>query len=786
MDMDNYNERLNQFEAKINALEESILKNTLKMEDISDFNQFVLQVENLLQEYTSIYDSLEHDSFRSHLVNSLEKENDFLLLLVPVINHLLHYHHVIGFVEKAEIKSEWEDVRKLIFFNSQVMHKRETLYNELNDNFVRIVNPLANHKEKASRKFTKLTENLKNLQGPKEMMEAYERIETLGQATNRIREVSLEGYEPIDAQSLQDIGNETLDALNHLFSKEQTDKHEPIVVEEKTLVIDEQYLKSLVNLTDKILYIKGILANIEKASGKKVAVKYRKTTKRISSKYKSRWILYQNKLNSYMEKYNKEISNADSLEETENLAEEYAHIYEDFLYAEERLFSLVREAKQHGNSKDVIAVASYNKEPLYILKKDLDRFNIVFMKYKKYQARLKEFSAMHDFEFIDCYLDVETIEDTTLKIYKEIEKLKQNDGLALRDEEEKKLRKKLYAFNKGKKLAVFANLKVALKSTFIGSTLEKVFMSAALNPDEFIKDSRYSDEEKKNVFNVLMEKLNAAFTNKEKTNILEDTYLKIKSSLNKIPKDKKHVLKVKNVKEATRKKVLIGALSTAVVGISILGLNALRTSSILPDNSLQINEENDEEIAKDYRVSIDENKTAVFDLDSENRNSSLENLNTSNDEFAQNINKLLNSDSEKQSSAIAQQNLVNRKEDILISNPTPEKEEYHDFGDTFTTEGIIYSNQYDMASEKNGVPTYFDALNVRTVGGIVYLYNGEKITIFENDLDANAKKAALENNGAKQIGYVGRMENSNSNGYEGFFNESESHFINDTIERKGR
>ena len=117
------------------------------------------------------------------------------------------------------------------------------------------------------------------------------------------------------------------------------------------------------------------------------------------------------------------------------------------------------------------------------------------------------------------------------------------------------------------------------------------------------------------------------------------------------------------------------------------------------------------------------------------------------------------------------------QKDLLEEDKNP-----HDFGDTFTTTGIIYKNQNDMANEEKEVKTYFDALSTRKIGGIVYDYNGEKITIFDTDTDAEAKKTALEKNGAKQIGYVGRNKNANYKGYEGFFNENDVNFSNEEEE----
>lgn len=280
-----------------------------------------------------------------------------------------------------------------------------------------------------------------------------------------------------------------------------------------------------------------------------------------------------------------------------------------------------------------------------------------------------------------------------------------------------------------------------------------------------MKSEGYNDKEKKNI----LAKIIACFETEkeEKETILEKSITKLKKCFHLIPDNEKETYKISNVREARNKKVLAGVLSAAVIGTSILGMG------ILMNTAQAKMEERNLQIAREMLASAKENQPHYFDIVEVE-----EALESPEEE----IKLTVSSDATKDNQKDFEQEI-----NELLGETSSTVEENHDFGDTFTTTGTIYKTQYDMASEENNVKTYFDALSVRKIGGIVYDYNGEKITIFDNDSDAEAKKKALENNGAKQIGYVGRNENANYSGYEGFFNEDDVNFINEeNVERKGR
>ena len=105
---------------------------------------------------------------------------------------------------------------------------------------------------------------------------------------------------------------------------------------------------------------------------------------------------------------------------------------------------------------------------------------------------------------------------------------------------------------------------------------------------------------------------------------------------------------------------------------------------------------------------------------------------------------------------------------------------YYDFGDTFKTDGPVYETAFDVAHQENEKMPYFDNESLHEIEGIVYEYNGEIITIKNTEKDAEATKTALENNGAKQVGFLTKNEHSHSSGYEGYFSNQ------DDLQRGGR
>ena len=114
------------------------------------------------------------------------------------------------------------------------------------------------------------------------------------------------------------------------------------------------------------------------------------------------------------------------------------------------------------------------------------------------------------------------------------------------------------------------------------------------------------------------------------------------------------------------------------------------------------------------------------------------------------------------------QEVVENKDlvDVEVNN-----ENTLDFDSQFTLAGDdvnIYTNTQDAIYETNGKDPYFSADTLRDVTGLVYEYNGEYISLNENDPDVEAKKAALESNGAKPVAAISKI--AGNDGIEGRYN----------------
>lgn len=780
MNQDIYNKNVASFTLNLKELERDILESHIPMETILDFNHFFRRVKTILTDYETLYKDMNNEVSRSQLLEYLEDENDFLVLLVSLLNKLEHYHHTVGFVSNQEIASEWKDVQNVLkgqtiekdmrSYFYQTAHTKDTSYS---------MEPLMDMEEK-----------LENL----EANESFNRIQELGSATERV----LTNVEASDEQknkikmvqeNLKQQGKvlETIVSIDHFMDKEDVleESKEERKVSPEEVELDMEYLDHLL-LPDKITYLQTILSNIEKMSGKKRAVKYKGVQKRISSKYVGRWLKCQTLLNKYQEVNEEQLEEITSNQEEINEQMkriEYANLYADFKEIEKALFQLSKKGSHFVNTNQVIAVASFNKEPLYILKEDLDVFNKIFMNYKRMQKSLNEFASQNNIDVLDTDEKVSTLEDLQNKYYKEIYSLQNAPATYDTQEKISVLKKKLYRLNKGKKFAIFANIKVMFKSLALTNDIQEFLEKTMEEPEQLIESKEIRDEQKKKVFEQVLEKSDAyqKENSTKKNTLLDQTVEKVKKCFNKLPKDPKKVAIIKNIKESKNKKALIGAVaSAAAVGMVLLG-----TKYLADTNSVGKPIEKTSTQEETLLTSVE--KVSINKMESDKKTTNLYDLSDLFQEEETSPTKKEEPSVETTETEQPEKAVEEQKEsewsylDVLDDNV--------DFGDSFTAGDTIYTNQDDLAKEENGVATYFDALSKREVAGIVYNYNGETITIFDTDVDAEAKKQALENNGAKQIGYVGRNELASSNGYEGFFAEEDASFLNsmdEEVTRGGR
>lgn len=852
MNQDIYNKEVSHLKEKINSCKENILNDAIKMENTFHFNQFYNQLEDIKKEYNQIYNSISNPVSQSRLLAYLQEETDFIVLLSDLLNHLAHYHTVIGpFVDKYEMQREWKDIRTIIKYKDayQQMDIEFTKNAENNKNMYNAF--LKN--EDSLVLFDTLNEKIRTSE--KEMDDAINRIEERGSADTKVTETPKEIYQESTKKIVERLGKEAIESLDRFcekldweyeeeIRKDFTEKEEleatDLLIKENDLKIDEEYLKTL-SLPFQIEYLKSIIANIEKLPGKKTTAKYKTTKVRIAKKYFSRWIYCQTKLSEVTRQYEEELEMMNEKVQKQE-KEEYANLYLQFKDAEKELFLLAHNAKEYANTNQVVAVASFNGEPLYVLKNNLARFNKIFVDYKNLQHDIKEFAIEHNMDVIENAEKLETLESLEKNLYEQIYFLK-NQGEQTNEVLEKiyTLKSQLYKINKGKKFSLLANLKVMFNTFPLVGDLKEALTEIAESPEAFLESREHALDEKKQILNDILNKMKEYKNNvydkmnndiknnigqvkevkdsaksetekKKPKDILEKQMVKIKRCLHLLPTNIKKVIPIKNIKEPIDKKVLasrvvsVSILAAITVGIAALSSNdpvinenqELKVETVTDDVSLRVNLEK-KEILSDYssilkkslfsdNVNSYDEKSSIYDLKDFFAESS---ATTSNALIYQ---KDSTKEDKTESISVAhkevtdleqeKENVDNEETNDTYSYLDVLENEYHDFGDQFIAndDAVVYETSEDASKKENPKSTYFENGSIRTIDGISYEYNGEIIFISAQDPDAEAKKAALQANGAKEVNFRAINENSSTNGWEGFFVDENVTF---TIDGRG-
>lgn len=816
MNKDIYNPRVANLEQEISKLEKEILNGTYKMETTFHLDLLYEKIKNLWKEYESIYNEIENPLSKSSLVSYLNKETEFLKLLTSFVNNLEHYRHIAGdFIETSALEKTWNDVKIVLECKNQLKHYYNSFYSLYNKTgYSKTSKSVSSNQNDIiyNQEFTWLNDAIHRTE--KEADDAMNRIEEVGNATERITD----DYEK-DNEKVKTLSNEmsktikdAIPSINRLYAivdgkmiDYEVDAEDFQEENRKDIIIDEEYLKTL-SLVEQIEYIKLVMQNIINSKGKKRRVKYNGEIVSIPEKYYGKWIKCQTKMKECMREYEKEIVNP-LLEEQneEKCKEEYANLYSEFQQVNDRLLRLTENAKSYMNTNQVVAVASLNKEPLYVLKTSLNRFNTYFVEYKRLQKELIRFSERNNLK-VPTIENIEKVEVAEKEIYSQIyllknERTKQEDTSVF-DTKIKQLRSQLYQMNKGKRFAIFANLKVLFKGTLLAEDISAFYARVVENPDKLLKSKEYADKEKESILKDILEKMNHSLANaknqddklknteKEHTtkvkNILVEQVSKVKRGINLLSKNLKVTFKIGNIREAKNKKRLAIAVGTAaIVSCACVGIQGLMTSSNETVNTKSTETNIESNLLVSNSVST---LTDNLEISSQMSSISFENEYLDQGEI-NNLKALFKEQEEKENSVITPKKeetkevqvvshaeIVTPKEVEVPSYENALDDEYVDFGDTFTIKDKeIYQNYLDAANEENALKASNPINSVRVVDGITYEYNGEYIFISNKDEDAEAKKNALEANGAKQVNYRG----ANENGWEGYFVDENVTFTNE-------
>lgn len=854
MNMDIYNKRVAEFQDGVKNFKEDILSGKIKVENFPDFSRVCETTSYFMQEYDSIYFGIMNSISRGRLEEHLKEEMEFLNFLSILLKNLKHYHSVIHFVPDNEIQKEWGYLLIILKEQDLLTKKEKMIDAEIDHLYEKGLQSYLNGADTYNFEYDEMLKKVKerdNLHLSQDTLEAMNKIEELGSATERIDDEISQNLKHVSQdinQKIEMLRNETISALDYFFDMEEAEipiqqeenlvsayeknlqfvkeivpsfessqvvedsikeeQSNKINVKEDTVIVDEEFFKTL-SLTDKIDYLSLIIANIltlnakGELKGRKTCMKYKGKIVEIPKKYRELFIRYTGRLQKLKRQYEKEKEGymPNDMVDTTQQEMKYSDLYADFKNVKQDLFHLASQVVNRSAKDEVMAVATINGEPLYVLKRHLEQFNKIFMNYKRLQRELQAYAVENNIEIIDSDVKLESIEEAEKKIFNQLSDLYKENQTEEVLHNIKKLKRTLYNLNKGKRFALLANLKVMFRATHLGVDLYDFTSLVAEYPEKFLNSDEYEVEEKRKVFSEILSKANQYLESlKEKREvkqrekvgfktIISNQVEKVHRCLNLLPKNLQNVLKIKNSRVAQNPKRLAFAVTTAAVGVAtIVGIGSLKDFKDVP--LVEANEHietviDQEVLAKNASATgtvletdalilekiEEENKTSVQEVAMGDKISADETrLKALHETHAEN--------NKRENVTEKQENIQDRKEkDELDYAPVWDglMTTNVGFDDTFVIkEGAdVYTQDVHAANEQNGVSPYFEESSIRDVAGIVYEYNGTVLTIYETEEDAKAKKAAIEANGAEQVGVLAMNENADEKGYEGFYNSED-------------
>ncbi len=779
-----YNAKIASFREEVRELKKNILKR--KIENVSDFNALFREVNSMISEYNALYYGFANPVNQEQFIKYMEGENDFLSTINNLTKILKEHHQKNGlFVEDYVIQKEWEHVKKIIEYNNCLVELR-TIFPELSD----FSNP---KKIEYNDRFVYLNEKITKLELEKK--EAENRIIELNKNTPK-GEYKKDHEKIVKAQEeINQKGKEALRSIGYIL--ETKDKNietstfsETVSIDKESIVIREEYLNSLPTITSKIEYVEAVLDNIERLPGKKV-LKFKGSTETIAKSFRGRYLIYQQRLIKLKEQYEEEqkkfLRKIEEEHEAVALAEEEAREDKIELYIigknlqdiEEELFALGNEATPYINTNKVAIVASVHEEPFYVLKTKLEKFNKIFVEYKSLQKKYQKLANFLQIEPISTLEKWKIIEKEEKKCFEEIEFLKKQTETKETKSKINQLKNEIYKKNQSKEFALFVNIKNMLSTYYLNNNIRSFYEKIMKDPKKFLLSKDYANDEKRQIFMDLIAKTSEYIKKSQEKRakdskkpiktkeIIENSFIELKRNLNLIPKTKKNVFKIKKNREANYKTKLAYTVCATATGCAfLLGLNVI-SYACNSTSSKKVFTANTKEFmtSNSSRISGSIEKDIKKVLNEENKQ-------------IQNVLKNTYSYTENELEDFKKEKIALEK----VKKDVNQDNQKRNFDDLFTNKNGVYISQEDLLKEENKQPLYFSEDSLSTVKGIVYSYNGTSITIFEDDPEAKEKIKAIENHGAKQIGYVGTNLQAIGTGYEGFFANKDIQFV----EEEGR
>jgi hypothetical protein len=737
-----YNPEITELKNKIKTHENDIIEKRKVANDLNEFNDLYTELNGILNELSATYKKTNSREDKEKLASYLSEEIDYLELINNLLEDLNNYHDVVGVSSSDSIKNEWNDVFFLVL-NGNLERTKKRLMN------LASAYP-GEYDAKIEETEAKVKEIEKNvLIAEKNMMDKKEVV------VNTIEKEST-----------------TPDNANIHFNEDEYSK---------------------MNLDERIVYVESIMANIEKAHGKKNIINVNGEKKQICSKYVNRYRKLNALLNNlHLEKVNEEEQVVAEAMQFSNISEALEDKFDDekdaYLEYKIATYKSIKNASGTKLGKMVMKINSdtpksltvvvtlptKNKSSMSILKDDLEEFNIESKKYKEAVAFLDE-------------LGLDNAEKEKKSVISEIAFLmksgKANEKLK---EQVTKLVEKYKASSKKEKLDKTSDLTLIFQKAGTSIKESQLYAKYVYALDNFKKNKNISDGEKKSIFSNILNKLKKEEIAEEitetekKDNKIKmaayglsgavmgslyatkldviDVYNKVSVALAGICDSKKGLVsKIKKQhKPINKEKIKANIKKNAPrIGV-ILGMSALIGVA---------------SYANQKNIVVDHTKTISKD------NPELPNKISLEEQIGDAVMGAVNYDNVEETTVDNNVNVDNITSDVVENTTSQDNETTLDEEQEYVTESNyftvkdnapVYTNMYDAATNSNSLNPYFEADSQREISGIAYEYNGEMVFLNKNDSNYEEKKAYLENDGAKEVAVLATNEHDND--YEGFYN----------------
>lgn len=763
-----YNEDISSFKNKVNAHEQAIIDGSKVARELNEFIELHKELEGILDDYINL--TVNDSNYMERLESYLKEELDYLNLISSLMDDLDKHHDSLGTIDAYTISKEWEDVKYLVTISNLERSMIRLQY--LKQNYPESFNQdLYNEME---RKYYEI--GLRALDAQENMMNIMEENEAL---ENDIEEEFTAGETPQDD------------------SKDE--EKNPLVIPENDLLINESLLEQM-EVDEQIKYFEKVVQNIENVRGKSKLVYVNGEKKKIAKKYAARYSGYVARLNNL---YNKDIideqnminqisnilNNQADLEKTEFIleneaaVEKYCAIREemDEIYKQEAQFILRASGRP---LTEIVEQKMLDGKPGFILMEDVLAYDELVGRATALQTEFDEIMFKYGITPNNNITKGEPLDPKERKkeILNQIYFLMYNGERSENlDKEIKALMDEYRSLETHKKLNKLYKLRKFFRLEGFKPEDCKYLAQISLDPEDLQNNKSISDEKKNNILTTILNKLKKnevkeeeqkqdekmSFVEKTKMNAwkcfggtlgvlyatgldIQDAYKNVTKAVKSIPtKAKGFVSKIKGTRKPINKHYLKEEIKIRGTRLAIVaGFGIMLYAGAMSHGKGQNN---------NYTGPVDNETTYETEVEED---TTLEDI---ADQMGTEIADRVEPSPEPG---------VDNNVDNVVEDTTNEEVEQNGvyIGDVFTIEANspIYTNMYDAANENNGLNPYFADDSKREVTGIAYEYNGTMVMLDMNDPDFEAKKTALESNGAVPVAV--RSENEASKGIEGYYN----------------